>query len=131
MLSGKFEHQVDDKLRFRIPPKFKAEIGPNPFIMIGKDDKCVYIFEHNAGEEILKSRFQNVDIFSEDGDDTALKKMRHYFSNGDFYEEDKQGRIALKPKIAEKIKIKKNIVTIGAFNHLELWAEEEWDAYDC
>ena len=44
-------------------------------------------------------------------------------------EEDKQGRILLPQNLIKHAGIVKNIVTIGAFDRVEIWSEERWNEY--
>ena len=44
-------------------------------------------------------------------------------------EEDKQGRFVIPANLKEFAKINKNIVFVGVGQRLELWSEENWNAY--
>ncbi len=125
-LTGRSSHQVDDKGRIRIPVKFKDDLGKNPFITVGKNG-CLYIYPKDEAERILGESFGEVSGFA---DDPRLDAMRKIFSRGDFVEEDKQGRISLPQYLIEHAKLSKNVVSIGMRNHVELWDEEVWSAYD-
>lgn len=125
-VTGRSNHQVDDKGRVRIPVKFKDALGPNPFISVGYNG-CLNIFPKDEAEKILDEKFGDVSGFT---DDPRLDAMRKIFSRGDFVEEDKQGRIALPQYLLDYGKITKNVISIGMRNHIELWAEEVWEEYD-
>ena len=45
-------------------------------------------------------------------------------------EEDNQGRVLLPEKLRTFAGIKKDVVTVGKFNHLELWSEERLTAVE-
>ena len=125
-LSGRSNHQVDDKGRIRIPAKFKDAVGSCPYITIGKNH-CLYIFSKEEAERILGQRFDGVDGFSKD---PRLDAMRKILSRGDFVEEDKQGRITLPASLVAYSGIKKNVVSVGMNNRIELWDEDTWNRYD-
>ena len=125
-LSGRYNHQVDDKGRIRIPAKFKDALGSNPYMTVGQN-RCLYIFSREEAERILGERFGEVDGFTKDG---RLSAMRKIFSRGTFLEEDKQGRLTVPSWLIEYSGIKKNVVSIGMNNRVELWDEETWNKYD-
>ena len=125
-LTGRSSHQMDDKCRIRIPAKFKDALGPNPFITIGREH-CLYIFPRDKAEQILSDKFDDVDGYSAD---PKIHIMREIFANGEFFEEDKQGRIIIPPHLLEYGRIKKNVISIGVRDRVELWAEEVWNEYD-
>ena len=60
-----------------------------------------------------------------------LEKARKYekVESAKIAEEDKQGRILLPQSLIKKAGIVKNIVTIGAYDRVEIWSEERWAAY--
>lgn len=125
-LSGRYNHQVDDKGRIRIPSKFKDALGDRPYITVGQNH-CLYIFSREEAERILGERFGKVDGFSKD---PRLDTMRKIFSRGSFLEEDKQGRFTLPSWLTAYAGIKKNVVSVGMNNRVELWDEDKWNEYD-
>ena len=125
-LSGRYNHQVDDKGRIRIPAKFKDALGSHPYITVGQN-RCLYIFSSEEAERILGERFGDVDGFSKD---PKLDAMRKIFPRGTFLEEDKQGRFTLPSWLVSYSGIKKNVVSVGMNNRVELWDEEHWAEYD-
>ena len=56
--------------------------------------------------------------------------MRKFLSSAFEAEEDAQGRILLPKELALHAEITKNIVFIGSGSRVEIWAEEEWNAYN-
>ncbi len=125
-LSGRYNHQVDDKGRIRIPAKFKDALGDRPYITVGQN-RCLYIFSKEEAERILGERFGGVDGFSKD---PRLDAMRKIFSRGCFLDEDKQGRFTLPSNLTAYAGINKNVVSVGMINRVELWDEDNWNEYD-
>ena len=124
-LSGKYQHQLDDRGRIRIPSKFKDILGKNPFVTLGTQ-KCLVVYSKENAERTLSEKFKDVDGLMPD---PLLDPMRKMFSNGIFADEDKQGRITLQPYQIEYGDFKKNLVCIGLLNRVEIWSEECWDEY--
>ncbi|MBQ7227377.1 MAG: hypothetical protein IJX05_03145 [Clostridia bacterium] len=129
-MTGRSSHQIDDKGRIRIPTKFKDILGANPFITVGKNN-CLYIYPKATAETIFETKFGDVDGY---GNDPKLEMMHKIFSQGDFVEEDKQGRIYLQSYHLKHLfgdgEPKKNVISIGMRDRVELWAEDVWNAYD-
>lgn len=123
MLIGTYRHQIDEKFRMRMPSKFKTELGEG-FIITKGNDNCLYAFSSSQFSE-LYNKFNNLPIF----DSAVQKPVRMVLASAFESEEDKQGRILLSKELRDYARITKNIVVIGSGNRVEIWAEEEWDAY--
>lgn len=124
MLFGEFRHQVDEKGRFRIPAKLREVLGANPFITKGTN-KCLFVFSKEDADRIFFEKFKDND-FANSEESRPLRLMTSSAVNA---EEDKQGRILLPNHLIRHSGINKNIVIIGAFNRVEIWSEENWEAY--
>ena len=124
MLIGTYRHQIDEKCRMRMPTKFKDELGDN-FIVTKGTNNCLYAFSKEKFEE-LYNKLANLPIF----DAEIQKPVRMVLSSAFETEEDKQGRILVAKELREYAKISKNIVFIGSGSRVEIWAEEEWNAYN-
>ena len=105
ILTGEYHHQIDEKNRIRIPAKLKEALGTSPMIARGSNG-CLFVF-----------------------DESKTRALRLMASSAAFPEEDKQGRIQLPPNLIKAAGIEKNVVTIGAYDRVEIWSEERWNAY--
>lgn len=123
MLIGTYRHQVDEKSRMRMPTKFKEELGAN-FIITKGNNNCLYAFSQTKFTD-LYNKMSDLPIF----DAEVQKPVRMVLASAFETEEDKQGRILLAKELRDYAKITKNIVFIGSGNRVEIWAEEEWNAY--
>ena len=123
MLIGTYRHQIDEKFRMRMPAKFKEELGEG-FVITKGTNNCLYAFTKAKFSELYE-KLTNLPIF----DAEVQKPVRMLLSSAFESEEDKQGRILLAKELREYAKINKNIVLIGSGSRVEIWAEEEWDAY--
>ena len=118
------DHQIDEKNRIRIPSKLKDALGDSPVILKGTDG-CLFVYSQEAMNGMFASKFANNDFTQED----KTKALRLLTASSIYAEEDKQGRILLPPHLIQHAGIQKNIVTIGAFDRVEIWSEERWNAY--
>lgn len=128
MVTGRYEHQIDENNRIRIPAKFKEALGPSPVIMKGTD-KCLLVFTEQRAEEILRKKFQK-EIEGDYSDPVRMKLMRKTMSEIQQVSEDKQGRVSLDMELVRYAGIKKNIITIGSFDKVEIWSVENWKEYN-
>ena len=124
MFTGEYHHQIDEKGRIRIPAKLKDALGANPVITRGSDG-CLFVFTKEKADEIFYSNFDSNDLTSS----ARTRAKRYIASSSDVLEEDKQGRVLLSPSLIKLAGITKNIVTIGAYDRVEIWSEERWNAY--
>ena len=120
---GQYHHQLDDKGRLRIPPAFRKLLGADPVIFC--DDNCLQVYTAEDFETKIKSRFDNADVF----DKEMNKRKRRIFPSAQPVKEDKQGRVAINGSFLKDCKMKKDIITIGVLDHVEIWDERFYDAY--
>ncbi|MCH5160902.1 MAG: hypothetical protein J1G04_02615 [Clostridiales bacterium] len=122
MFQGSFQHQLDDKGRLRIPPKFRDELGENPVMMLGLDTKCIVVYRRADFEENFTKRFENADIL-----DPYLREVkRAVFANTMDVVEDKQNRVTLLPYFIEECGMTKKLISVGLMDCFEIWDEEEY-----
>lgn len=120
---GEYKHQIDAKGRIRIPTKLKSELGNRPFITCSSN-KCLLVLPFEEAIRIFTQQFSSLNPFSPDD-----KQVRLMSAKGFAAEEDSVGRILLPDYLIKHAELKKNIVTIGAFNRVEIWSEENWLEY--
>ena len=127
MFFGEYRHQIDEKGRIRIPSKLKAMLGEHPFITrsgSNSPNKCLIVLPEKDAARIFDAEFGALNVLTDDS-----KSVRVMASSGFVAEEDKAGRILLPQRLTEHAGLTKNIVTLGAYNRVEIWDEESWDAY--
>ncbi len=124
MFIGTYRHQIDEKCRLRMPPKFKEALKEG-FIVAKGTNGCLFAFSKEEFEK-LYSKLENVSMF----DLEAQKPVRALLSSAFETEEDKQGRILLPPELRNFAGLVKNVVTIGVGNRVEIWAEEKFNEYN-
>lgn len=124
MFLGTYRHQLDAKGRFRLPTKFKTELGESPVFAKGANG-ALYILSKKELEENIAPKLNNLSMF----DESVQKPLRLLFASCFESEEDNQGRILLPKELRTFANLTKDIVLIGAFNRVELWSAEAWDKY--
>ena len=119
---GKFEHQLDDKNRIRIPARFRK-------ILCGEHDEKTYCFAFGyqgciyvIPEDLLEEKIES--IANEKMGEASIASMM-FLESVSYAEEDSQGRVVLPQAHREFAGIKKDVVTIGRGKRIEIWAAEK------
>ena len=126
MFKGMFEHQLDDKNRLRIPSKFKKELvgenGEKTYSFFRGMNRCICVMTDEQLDDTIAS-------ISEDAISESSQAATMFFSSIFSAEEDAQGRVVLPPLLKRIAGIKKDVITIGRGNRLEIWAAERYYEY--
>lgn len=123
MFIGEYNHTIDAKGRLIIPAKIREQLGDHCILANGLDN-CITIYTEEAWDKLcqklnsLPSTKVNV---------RAIK--RFYFGSASELEFDKQGRILVAKSLREHAKLQKDVVIIGAGDHVEIWGREHYDDY--
>lgn len=121
--SGTVSHQLDAKNRIRIPAKFKGDDDEEFYFVVGSQ-KCVSVFPKASLEERLEA-LKNVRT----SDPKQMLAKRKIQSSVEKVETDGYGRTVLSEFFREYANIKKDVVTIGMGDYLEIWAKDEFEKY--
>lgn len=123
MFKGMVEHQLDDKNRLRIPSRFKKELtgesGEKPYSFFRGMYGCIYVMTDEELDRTLAP-------IAEPGLSEGNKVTKMIFSSVHQAEEDAQGRVVLPAMLKKMAGIKKDIITLGNGNRLEIWAAERY-----
>ena len=126
MFKGVYEHQLDDKNRLRIPSKFKKELvgenGEKTYSFFRGMNRCICVMADEELDETLGA-------LSEEGISESSQASTLFFGSIFSAEEDAQGRVVLPPILKRIAGIKKDIITIGRGNRLEIWSAERYYEY--
>lgn len=125
MFLGEYHHQLDEKNRLRIPAKMRGELGTSYVVMKGSSN-CLFVYSSDEMQNLMNEKLKTVPL----SDIKAQKSIRMLFSSAFVVEEDSQGRFILPQNLKEFAGVKKNIVSIGVGNRIELWSEENWQEYN-
>jgi len=125
MYFGQYQHQLDDKDRFRVPAKLKAKLGEKIYLTAGSGG-CLFVFSEDDYAE-LRAKLKAVPLLS---NPAAQAPLRALFSGGDDPECDNQGRYKLADHLKAFAGIDKDIVFVGAGPRVEIWSAEGWKKYN-
>jgi MraZ protein len=124
MFIGEYAHAVDNKNRIIIPSKFREELGQK-FVLTKGLDGCLYVYTLNEWKK-LEEKLQKLPLTNKN----ARAFARFFFSGANEIEPDKQFRTLISQNLLEYATIKKDIVSIGVSNRIEIWSKEKWDEYN-
>lgn len=125
-MEGKFKHTIDAKNRMFIPAPFREELGESFKIGISIKDTIVIYTKQKWDEYINVVKGYDYDDDEVDTDDmvTYLSSMMNPVSM------DAQGRITIPAELCSFGGLEKEIMVIGAHDHLELWNTDKWSAFE-
>lgn len=123
MFLGTYTPRLDDKGRFVLPAKFRDEFSEGLVIVTGQEH-CLYVFT-DAEFKLEAARVMRGAATSKA--DRMLQRM--YASGASEETPDKQGRLTIPPIQRAWARLDKDIAVIGAFNRLEIWDLETWNAF--
>jgi len=119
MLSGEYEHTVDDKGRLIIPAKFRARLAEGLFITRGLDG-CLFVFPPDRWKD-LSGKMANLSLVQ-----ASARLFSRMIYSGIECKLDKQGRILLSPPLRAHADIESEVVVIGVNYRLEIWSKKRW-----
>lgn len=133
--SGTVSHQLDDKGRVRIPSKFfpksddKTEDDKRDFTMkfyfMAGSQGCISVYLPEALDRRIDS-MRNVTNSTED----TVRAKRKILASIESVVTDKQGRTVIPPSLRNYAKIGKELISVGADDHFEIWAKDEYEKQD-
>lgn len=123
MLIGEYNHSIDAKKRLSIPSKFRKELGKSSVITKGLDNS-LYIYPLKAWEA-LAGKLSKLPV----GQSGTRSFVRLMLGGASEVENDQLGRILVPDYLKEYAGLKKEVIVIGMYDHLEIWDKEKWDKY--
>ena len=128
LLTGEYQHVVDNKSRILISNKLRNQIdvdehGSSFYLVLGSNGiLCLYpekYFEQIAFAVTPKTT----------APDEAVTFERMSFALASKVELDNQGRLLLNEKLRKRAGLKDDITLIGVRDHIELWNSDSWERY--
>ncbi|HCI04516.1 TPA: cell division/cell wall cluster transcriptional repressor MraZ [Patescibacteria group bacterium] len=123
MLIGEYRHNIDAKKRVAIPAKFRKEIGREAVITKGQE-KCLFVYPMSEWKKVAE-KLSELPTGSSD----SRNFVRIFLSGAVDVEIDALGRVLLPDYLKDFAGLKEKVVIAGVYKRLEIWNEENWDAY--
>ena len=128
LLTGEYQHVVDNKSRVLISNKLRSQIdadvhGSSFYLVLGANGiLCLYPEKY----------FEQIALAVAPGataPDEAVAFERMSFALTSKVELDNQGRLLLNDSLRKRAGLKDQITLIGVRDHIELWNSESWEQY--
>ncbi|MGD0165870.1 MAG: division/cell wall cluster transcriptional repressor MraZ [Gaiellaceae bacterium] len=124
MLSGEYEHTLDEKNRLTLPARFKPRFAEGLVLTRGMDN-CLSVFTGEEFSRLVESRLSRLDPLSREG----RLMHRFYFSGAVEVVPDKQGRVMVPQTLIQSAGLTREVIVVGVLDHLEIWDRSAWREY--
>lgn len=128
MLTGEYEHTVDDKNRLFVSNKLRSQIdveqyGSGFYLAMGPNGiLCLYPEKY----------FQQIALVGAPGmgaPDESVAYERLSFALASKVDLDRQGRLLINEKLRRRARLGTELTLVGIRDHIELWNTEDWESY--
>ena len=124
MFFGSYTHNLDEKGRLVIPSKMRDELGLKAYILKGFDG-ALSIFKEEDFQNLVKE-LQNLPFNKKN----SRAYLRIQLASACELDIDRQGRALLPTQLLNKYQIGKEVIVIGALDHIEVWNKKDYEAYE-
>jgi len=128
LLTGEYQHVVDDKGRVLISNKLRSQIdaeehGANFYLVLGANG-ILCLYPEKDFERLVLSVAPGATA-----PDEAVAFERISFAMSSKIELDNQGRLLLNERLRKRAGLKEDITLVGVRDHIELWNTQDWEQY--
>ncbi len=128
LLTGEYQHVVDDKGRVLISNKLRNQIdaeehGANFYLVLGANG-ILCLYPEKDFERLVLSVAPGATA-----PDEAVAFERISFAMSSKIELDNQGRLLLNERLRKRAGLKEDITLVGVRDHIELWNTQDWEQY--
>lgn len=123
MFFGSYSHSLDDKNRLMIPRKMRESLGMKLYMMKGYDG-AISVYEEQAFQTLM-SKLNEMAYNKADTRSFVRSQLANTFE----LDMDKLGRIQIPTPIINKFNISKEVVVLGAGDHIEIWNKQTFEDY--
>ncbi|WFB37339.1 hypothetical protein P3T73_06140 [Kiritimatiellota bacterium B12222] len=121
---GRHTHKLDPKKRLTIPSVWRSLMGEDGvFLMPGIDRACLMLMPGSVMTQFMQ-KLQGMMISNPE----EMELMLTLASESDHLSFDVQGRIRVKDEHLAYAGLSGEVVLASAFNRIELWNPENWEA---
>ncbi len=123
MFIGEYSHTIDNKKRLSIPSKFRKELGKFSIITRGLDT-CLFLYPSSEWKRVAEKLGK-----LPQGKADARGFVRLMLAGAMEAQLDNLGRVLVPDYLKKYAKLKKKVIIVGLYNHIEIWSEDNWKVY--
>ncbi len=120
---GHYPYSLDAKNRLNVPPKFRAAFSDG-VVLLEALEPCVWVYTPEGFESFTSQVLTGRNPLSPE----HRKLTRRFVGRSFDTELDSAGRVMLNQSLVDYAGIEKEVVVVGAVDHLEVWDREAWNA---
>ena len=126
MYFGNYEHTLDDKGRLLIPRKLKEGLseGSSLYVLKGYEG-CLSVYNQNEFDSLVKE-CSSLSFNKKN----SRAYLRIQLASACELDIDRQGRALLPTQLLNKYQIGKEVIVIGALDHIEVWNRADYEEYE-
>lgn len=124
---GTYAYTLDDKGRLRVPSKLRECISQSPsdpLIITQGLDQCLFVYPLEEWKSIVVKLAEPSFTKS-----NSRRFNRMFFAGASECPIDNAGRIAVPQVLRDYAGILREVIIIGVYNRIEIWAKEVWESY--
>jgi MraZ protein len=119
MLSGAYDHTLDDKGRVSLPAKHRGEMGDTLMLLPGLDGQ-INVYPYLAWQKAAENVADQNQALKD-----ARDLLRILYAAIEC-QVDRQGRVLIPPSLRARAQLDTEVVILGVNDHLEIWNQDRW-----
>jgi len=126
-LTGTYPRTVDDKQRIAVPKQLRDGFGEESksvFYLAPGNEGCLCLYT-KSGFDGLAAKLVN----DPGGHANVRNYLRVLYALAERVVLDKQSRVRIPERLAERAGLSHSVVLIGVYDHVEIWDQERWDSF--
>jgi len=127
MFMGEYSPALDEKGRVAIPMKLRKAFGEDclveKLVVTHGFDRCIMAFREEDWKEFVEKKLMPLP----QSDPKNRMSLRFLVGGASECELDKQGRILIPSNLLRYAGIKSEVIILGLFNKIEIWAKEVYE----
>jgi MraZ protein len=119
MLSGAYDHTLDEKGRVSLPARHRGEMGETLMVLAGFDGQ-INVYPYSVWQKAA----ENVSTQNQAFDDA--RDLTRILYSAIECQVDRQGRVLIPPTLRTRAHLDTDVVILGMNDHLEIWNQQIW-----
>lgn len=121
---GEYQLSFTEGYRVAMPKKLREQISGSEVILSRGFEKCIFVYDK---QDWINETSKQAEISITDSKNRELK--RYMFAQAFDTKLDSQGRVTVPQNLVNYASLDKDLVVIGAGDHMEIWDQDVWNDY--